>query len=139
MKKKRTNSVEKGKRGERELVGLLKSLGFDDAERTEQHCGRNGDSDVRCPKSLPNIHFESKYGYPGMDHGTKLLDDARAQAASECGEKAPVVLWRPPRKCWRMDYSVDGQHWVTLDSTESMREALQLMNDQETVKKFPIL
>jgi len=93
--------------------------------------GFNGDSDVQCPESLPGIHFEVKVGYPKMDHGTKLLDAAREQAASECGSKEPVVFWQPPRKCWRMDYrAVAGnrRHWATLDSTESMRLALALLN-----------
>ena len=77
-------SRSKGKRGERELVKFLKSLGFEDAKRTQQHCGAAGDSDVVCPESLPNIHFECKLGYDRatIDVGTKGLEMAMDQAVT---------------------------------------------------------
>lgn len=53
------NRCKKGKRVERALVHLLKSVGIEDAERSEQHEGKGDGSDVRA-KSLSMFHIESK-------------------------------------------------------------------------------
>lgn len=132
-----TNSRQKGKRGELELVKLLKSLGFHDARRAQQYKGTADSCDVECPDTLPNIHFECKVGYTKkLDHGTELLDAIREKAiVAAGGRKMPVVFWKPDRKCWRMDSRVDEageKHWITLDSTESMRVALLLQNGMAT-------
>lgn len=47
---------EKGKRGERELAGILREHGFD-SRRGQQYSGINGDADV---VGLPGIHVEVK-------------------------------------------------------------------------------
>lgn len=47
---------EKGKRGERELAGILRKYGFD-SRRGQQYSGANGDADVA---GLPGIHVEVK-------------------------------------------------------------------------------
>lgn len=47
---------EKGKRGERELAGLLREYGYD-CRRGQQYCGASGDADV---VGLPGIHIECK-------------------------------------------------------------------------------
>lgn len=47
---------EKGKRGERELAGILRDYGYD-CRRGQQYCGSNGDADV---VGLPGIHIECK-------------------------------------------------------------------------------
>ena len=49
-------SRDKGKRGERELAGILRDYGYD-CRRGQQFCGSNGDADV---VGLPGIHIECK-------------------------------------------------------------------------------
>ena len=114
------NSKQKGKRGELEAVRFLKSLGFTDARRTAQYCGADGDGDVVCPDTLPDVHFEVKFGYPPttLDVGTSALMDACKQAIRDGGGKPWVVLWRPKhRTVWRMTVQIwQGQGlWTTAD------------------------
>lgn len=90
------NSKQKGARGEREAVKFLKSLGYPDAMRTAQYNGK-GESDVVCPKTLPGLTIEVKYGYPNVQFsvGSSLLKDACDQAYQDSGCSGPwVVLWR---------------------------------------------
>lgn len=47
---------EKGKRGERELAGILRDYGYD-TRRGQQFCGSDGSADV---VGLPGIHIECK-------------------------------------------------------------------------------
>lgn len=77
-----TNSREKGKRFERLVAGLFKSIGYE-ARRGQQYCGANGDADV---VGVPGIHIECKAV-------EKLnLYDAMAQAKHDCNGKIPVVI-----------------------------------------------
>lgn len=124
-------SRNKGKRGEREAVSFLKSIGFEDARRTQQYNG-DGDSDVVCPESLPHVHIEVKYGYDRnkFDLGSALLSDAVTQATEDCTENmVPVVLWRPKGcRAWRMTYptlGVDGLYtFPTVDAPLDIKETL---------------
>ena len=53
------NSKQKGARFERQLAGLFREHGFQNARRTAQYCGNTGDaSDV---VGLPGIHVEAKH------------------------------------------------------------------------------
>lgn len=93
-KRKAINGCRKGKAFEREVAAWLRIHGFPDAERTEQHCGKAGDSDVRSPMWLPNLFFECK-SVKGMDVGTKALQDAMDQAERDCPVgMVPVVVWK---------------------------------------------
>ena len=47
---------EKGKRGERELAGILRDYGYN-CRRGQQYCGTSGDADVI---GLPDVHIEVK-------------------------------------------------------------------------------
>lgn len=82
---------EKGKRGERELAGILKEHGYD-CRRGQQYCGAAGDADV---VGLPGIHIECK-------RVEKLnLLDAMEQAGREAREgEAPAVFHRRDRCEW---------------------------------------
>lgn len=51
------NSIEKGKRFERELARRLRMYGYD-CRRGQQYCGSNGDADV---VGLHGIHIEAKF------------------------------------------------------------------------------
>ena len=50
------NSREKGKKGERELAGILKAHGYK-ARRGQQYCGTSGEADVI---GIPGVHIECK-------------------------------------------------------------------------------
>ena len=50
------NSIEKGKRFERELARRLRMYGYD-CRRGQQYCGSNGDADL---VGLHGIHIEAK-------------------------------------------------------------------------------
>jgi Holliday junction resolvase len=97
---KHINSCRKGKRIEREAVAFLKSLGFEDAERTQQHCGKAGDSDVRCPKSLPHLFIEVK-GDESIETGNAKWQKAWTKALLDAGDtQIAVMLHRHKRKPW---------------------------------------
>lgn len=92
---------EKGKRGERELAGILRNYGYD-CRRGQQFCGKNGDADV---VGLPGVHIECK-------RVERLnLDNAMDQAKRDTrtGE-IPAVFHRKDR----------GEWYVTLLLTDFM-------------------
>lgn len=78
-----TNSREKGKRFERLVAGLFRSIGYE-ARRGQQYSGANGDADV---VGVPGIHIECK--------AVERLNlyDAMAQAKHDRREgEIPVVI-----------------------------------------------
>jgi len=94
----------KGKIGERKARDFLKSLGYDDAQRGQQYSGIEG-RDVVCLESLPNVHFEIKYGYGDVNIGSGLLEGWWKQASEDAGvnDRFPVILWKPMRaRRWRL-------------------------------------
>ena len=52
-----TNSRDKGKRYERHVASLFKSEGFENARRSQQFCGANGDADI---VGVRGLHIECK-------------------------------------------------------------------------------
>lgn len=85
------NSREKGKKGERELAGILKAHGYK-ARRGQQYCGTSGEADV---VGIPGVHIECKRVealniYTAM---TQAVRDARP------GE-IPAVFHRKNREGW---------------------------------------
>jgi len=85
-------------------VKFLKSLGFSDARRSRQFCGADGDADVVCPESLPNLFIECKFGVQGFDFGTKKVSDAIIQMISDAKAKSlrPLLLSKKTKGCWIM-------------------------------------
>lgn len=84
---------EKGKRGERELAGILRDYGYN-CRRGQQYCGTSGDADVI---GLPNVHIE-----------VKRVEDLRLRKAlqqssrdARAGE-IPVVMHRRNREPWKV-------------------------------------
>lgn len=78
----------KGATGEREIVKLLNDYGFW-ARRGQVF---NGEPDIICP-ALP-VHFEVKR------HEELCLPQWFRQAAKDCGENYPAVVYRQSRKPW---------------------------------------
>lgn len=96
-------SREKGKRGERELAGILREYGYD-ARRGQQYAGANGDADV---VGLPGIHIECKR-VERLD-----LDGAMAQSRHDAlpGE-IPAVFHRKDRSPWLVTMTLE--HFMLL-------------------------
>ena len=71
------NSKSKGKRGELELVKVLKQLGFE-ARRTQQYSGAEGTSDVTI-KGASRLHVECKYqALPNIQKAMQQADNDRS-------------------------------------------------------------
>lgn len=108
---------EKGKRGERELAGLLREYGYD-CRRGQQYCGASGDADV---VGLSGIHIECK-------RVEKLnLLDAVSQAVRDAAKGLlPAVFHRKDRCEWLvtmrfvdwMELYRDAQAWRELKAKE---------------------
>jgi Holliday junction resolvase len=86
------NSRAKGASGERELANKLKEHGFT-ARRTQQFCGKAGDSDVVC-EELDSYHIEVKRVQ------NLNVDKAIDQATRDCGDKTPIVCHRKNNRPW---------------------------------------
>ena len=93
------NSREKGKRGERELAGILRQeYGFD-TRRGQQYCGANGDADV---VGLPGIHIEVK-----RVERLNILD-AMAQARADARmDEFPAVFHRKNNSEWMVTMTLE--------------------------------
>jgi hypothetical protein len=100
---KRTNSRQKGARGERAAAAYLTTLGF-----VAARMGRNGysaeDLDCReCPV-LSRVHIEVKHDESFSIQG-KALDDAVEQAMEGAGTIKPyAVLWKRNRHPWVLTF-----------------------------------
>lgn len=91
---KRVNSIRKGKHGERQAAKYLRSLGFGDVRRGQQHAGGPESPDV---VGIPGIHIEVKFGVKGMELGTMLHATAISQSKREAADgDAWCVLWKRP-------------------------------------------
>ena len=91
MEKKSINSREKGKRGEREAVNFLTTLGWM-AKRGQQYAGGTDSPDVI--HDIPGVHLEVK-------RVERLnLGAAMAQARRDAGPKTPVVMHRRNGEDW---------------------------------------
>lgn len=87
---------EKGKRGEREAAKLLRDMGFAEARRTAQFCGKTGDaSDV---VGIPGYHVEVKrcerLELP------KWIRQAERDAAAKGPGVIPIVMHRRSGEPW---------------------------------------
>lgn len=99
-----TNSKKKGSAGERELSRKLRDHGYDECRRTEQYCGKAGDSDV---VGLEGIHIECKR----VEH--LMLDNAMAQAKGDAIDgNIPTVMHRKNRGEWLVTMRLDD--WVPM-------------------------
>lgn len=82
------NSKQKGARFERQLAGLLREYGYEDARRTAQYCGNTGQaSDVI---GLPGLHIEAKH--QEKMHLYDWMAQAKHDAAAGEEKKLPAVF-----------------------------------------------
>lgn len=93
--KKRINSRDKGKRGERAWRNVLRSEGFAKAYRAQQYCGSNDSADVICPE-LPTLHFEVKIG----NQVPVKIYDFMTQAVNDCAANTPIVACKRDNCEW---------------------------------------
>ena len=118
---KRVNSIRKGKHGERQAAKYLRSLGFGDSRRGQQHAGGPESPDV---VGIPGIHFEVKFGVKGMDLGTRLLTNACIQSIAES----------TPTEKWCVLWKRHGtRQWLL---TAGLTEAIATLHHDETIKKW---
>lgn len=90
----KTNSREKGKRGERAWRDVCRAEGYD-ARRTAQHSGSPFSPDVQVDGLPIPMHFEVKVG------ARPRIGDALHQAMRDCDAGAmPVVASRRDREDW---------------------------------------
>ena len=104
-------SRDKGKRGEREVVDLIKSYGFN-ARRGQQHKGTSDSPDVI--HDIPCVYLEVKF------RENFSLSDALDKAWSEAGDANLVVVFhRKVRQRWM----------VTMDAREFLQERKEMHDD----------
>ncbi len=108
-----TNSVEKGKRGERMFRDILRENGFANSRRGQQFSGSADSPDVVCPE-LPTIHWEVKFTE------SLRLYDAIAQAKHDAKDKIPIVAHKKKNNDW----------YATL----SMQDLLSIIKETDLVK-----
>ena len=82
---------EKGKRGEREVVALMRAHGFE-AQRGQQYRGGGDSPDI--VHNIPNVHMEVKFR-----EQFSLYPSVR-KALLESPDKTPVVFHRRKGKPW---------------------------------------
>lgn len=90
---------EKGKRGERELAGILRDYGYP-CRRGQQFSGANGDADV---VGLPGIHIECKR-CERLNLKAALMQSRRDSKSSEI----PVVMHRKDREPWKVSMYIQN-------------------------------
>ena len=83
---------EKGKRGERELAGILKGYGYA-CRRGQQFCGADGSADV---VGLPGMHIECK-----RVERLNILDAVEQSVRDAREGELPVVFHRRDRSEWQ--------------------------------------
>ena len=99
-----TNSIAKGKKGEREWANFLKDHGYENARRGQQFKGGGDSPDVL---GLPGIHQEVKR--VERLHLWESMDQSKRDAAD--GE-VPIVVHRANRKPWIV--IMDAEDWIAM-------------------------
>lgn len=88
-------SKARGKRAELDLVHKLQELGFPDARRTAQYCGKDGTSDV---VGIPGVHCECK-AVERLNIWEALSQSKRDSQADGNGY-IPAVFFKRNRSGW---------------------------------------
>ena len=108
---------EKGKRGERELAGILQDYGYN-CRRGQQYCGASGDADVI---GLPNVHIEVK-----RVEDRRLRKALQQSARDARAGEIPVVMHRRNREPWRVSmYLQNFQKMYSDDIFDELRARIR--------------
>ena len=150
--KKKVNSKDKGKRGERDLCAVF-SERFSDKNGFFRVVGSGAHghrlmaeqavqvltADIVCPEGF-KFSVECKYGYADIDlctcfdKGIKNLDDFLDQAEKDAVRvgKLPMLCWRKPRQNWLVfvkaasapdgTYKLYYRDWVGMSLTELFKQ-----------------
>ena len=104
------NSRQKGKRGELELVHILREYGFD-VRRGQQYCGANGDADI---VGIDGLHIECK-------RVEKLnINEALMQSTQDAKEnEIPCVMHRRNGEPWKVTLWLD--HFVNVCEVDTIQ------------------
>lgn len=96
-----TNSIRKGKAGERELAAAMRHLGYHGARRSQQYCGTEGDADIA--DAIPGVFIECKRVQ------ALNIEAAVARACLDAHPKRqiPVVMHRKNRGNWMVTVLLD--------------------------------
>lgn len=86
------NSREKGKRGEREAVRLLRDTGFPDAERSVQYRGRAG--------TAADVIGAGPWHVEVKNTAKAALPAWLEQVDRDRGDRPFLILWKQPGKRW---------------------------------------
>jgi len=119
---KRTNSRQKGKRGEREAAKALSEVLGVSARRGQQFKGTPDSPDVQL--DVDGIFVEVKYSE------RVNLYDALERAEQDAGTKVPVVLWRRNRKPWLFVCYLEDLRTIWRTLYERVPSYLQTVPDQ---------
>ena len=111
------NSKQKGARGERELAKKFREYGYEDAKRSQQYCGVNGDADVI--DALPGIHIECK-----RTEALRLYDAIdQAKRDREGTGDLPAVFHRKNNCEWVAIMPLDA--WIQLYQAYETNKCLE--------------
>ena len=111
------NSIEKGKRGEREFAKCCIEHGYD-CRRGQQFNGLEGEDIV----GLPFVHVEVK-------RVEKLnIDDALSQSKKDADGKIPIVAHRKNNTRWKI--TMDAEDWFKLYREFEASMSLRGVNDE---------
>lgn len=115
-KKKKVNSIEKGKRGEREFAKLLRFHGFDNSHRGQQFNGKEG-KDVVCP-AMPKVHLEIKNQEKTPLKNYEWIEQARRDAK----DLLPIVAMTRNHHEWLI--MMPFETWITIMKESSFVETV---------------
>ena len=116
------HSRRKGAQGERELVALVKSAGFDKAHRTAPMQAAQGGAETYGDLgAIPGVYVESKrYKATPVRSCVAEVEAKRGKVAGE-----PVLAWRDDNKPWRVD--LDARFFFSLlNEVHELRGAIAM-------------
>lgn len=110
------NSKQKGSRGERELVKLLKSLGYT-ARRSQQYQGvRDESNSADVIHNIEGVRIEVKLGYNQHEFGSAFVKEWIETAKNETPPYQNwMIFWRKDRKKWMAIFHIRGIDVLTDD------------------------
>lgn len=115
------NSVQKGKRLEREVSALMRGFGYE-ARRARQYQGVVEDpNSADIVHNIPNLRIEAKGGYNKEELWTSEVKGwiAKAKESINPGENW-VILWRRDYKQWECIYETPEGIIVKTNQVDSV-------------------